>query len=91
MTSSPQQIRSCKLVWRRRVLNRFLEASFIREVLLASRNRPTRWIAIEDDAALPLMKDILVWFFAEPLAYLRELRWAGERVTSLIETSCTVT
>ena len=79
MTASSQQTRPLNIVWRRRVLDRFLEASFIREVLLASLRRPMRWFAIEDDAALPLMNDILVCSFADPSAYLRELRRSGHR------------
>ena len=79
MTKSSQQTRPLNIVWRRRVLDRFLEASFIREVLLASLRGPMRWIAIEDDAALPLMNDILVCSFVDPSAYLRELRRSGHR------------
>ncbi len=84
MTASPQQTRPLNIVWRRRVLDRFLEASFIREVLLAYLPRPLRWIAIEDDDALPLMDDILVCSFADPSAYLRALRRAGHRNIGVI-------
>ena len=52
MTASSQQTRPLNIVWRRRALDRFLEASFIREVLLASLRRPMRWTAIEDDAVV---------------------------------------
>ena len=84
MTASPQQTRPLNIVWRRRVLDRFLEASFIREVLLAYLPRPLRWIAIEDDDALPLMDDILVCSFADPATYLRALRRAGQRNIGVI-------
>ena len=79
MTAALNQTRPLNVVWRRRILDRFWEASFIREVLLASLQRPMRWIAIEDDAALPLMNDILVCSFADPSVYLRELRNNGNR------------
>ena len=79
MTASHQQTRPLNIVWRRRVLDRFLEASFVREVLLSPLPRPIRWIAIEDEAALPLMDDILICSFGNPSTYLRELRRAGHR------------
>ncbi len=72
-------MRCLNVIWRRRVLDDFLEAQFIRTVLLSRLARPIRWTAIEDDAELPLSDDLLVCSFGDPGGYLENLRAAGHR------------
>lgn len=77
MTDPGPNTRTLNVVWRRRVLDNFLEASFIRSVLLSGLQRPHRWIAIEDDAGLPLLDDVLICSFGDPGPYIQQLRAAG--------------
>ena len=66
--------RPLNLIWRRSVLDGVLEAAFLRDVLLADIGRPQRWIAVEDDAELPHLDDVLVCSFGDCGDYLRSLR-----------------
>ena len=65
------------IVWRRQVLETVLESSFIRSVLLSKINRPQRWIAIEEYDDLPMMDDILVVSFGDPVSYFETLKDRG--------------
>lgn len=69
--------RPLNVIWRRGVLDMFLESRFIRAVVLAGLERPVRWVAVEDQAALPSLDDVLVCSFADPGDYLRRLRLDG--------------
>jgi hypothetical protein len=69
--------RPLNLIWRRSILDGVLEAPFLRHILLADLPRPQRWIAVEDNAPLPDMDDVLVCSFGDCSGYLRELRTAG--------------
>jgi hypothetical protein len=71
--------RPLNLIWRRSILDGVLEAQFLRHILLADLPRPQRWIAVEDNAQLPDMDDVLVCSFGDCGGYLRELRAAGRR------------
>jgi len=65
------------IVWRRQVLEVVLESSFIRSVLLSKINRPQRWIAIEESDDLPMMDDLLVVSFGDPVSYFKTLKKRG--------------
>ena len=65
------------IVWRRQVLETVLESSFIRSVLLSKINRPQRWIAIEESDELPMMDDLLVVSFGDPVSYFKSLKDRG--------------
>ena len=71
--------RPLTLVWRRTMLDGVLEAQFFGHTLLAGLKRPLRWIAVEDQAALPDMDDLLICSFGDCGLYLRELRASGRR------------
>ena len=71
--------RPLNLVWRRTVLDGVMEAHFIGQVLLAGIDRPLRWIAVEDEAKLPELDDILICSFGDCGSYLRKLRALGKR------------
>jgi len=79
MSGRNPEKRCLNVVWRRRVLDDFLEAPFMRSVLLSRLRRPVRWIAIEDNAELPLIDDLLICSFGNPDGYLANLRAAGHR------------
>jgi len=65
------------IVWRRQVLETVLESSFIRTVLLSKIKRPQRWIAIEENDDLPMMNDLLVVSFGDPVSYFETLKDRG--------------
>jgi hypothetical protein len=65
------------IVWRRQVLETVLESSFIQTVLLSKINRPQRWIAIEESDDLPMMDDLLVVSFGDPVSYFEALKDRG--------------
>ena len=65
------------IVWRRQVLETVLESSFIRFVLLSKINRPQRWIAIEESDDFPMMDDLLVVSFGDPVSYFEALKGQG--------------
>ena len=71
--------RPLNLVWRRTILDGVSEAQFFSHTLLARLKRPLRWIAVEDQAALPEMDDLLICSFGDCGSYLRELRASGRR------------
>jgi len=71
--------RLLNLVWRRKAFDSLMEATFIREVLLAGITRPARWIALEDGDDLPMLDDILIVSFGDPADYLKALRDRGLR------------
>ena len=73
------QSRPLNLVWRRTILDGVSEAQFFSHTLLARLKRPLRWIAVEDQAALPEMDDLLICSFGDCGSYLRELRASGRR------------
>jgi len=66
--------RPLNLVWRRKALDSLMEATFIREILFAGIARPVRWIALEDGDDLPMLDDILIVSFGDPVDYLKALR-----------------
>jgi hypothetical protein len=65
------------IVWRRQVLETVLESSFIRSVLLSKINRPQRWIALEESDDLPMLDDLLVVSFGDPVSYFKALKDQG--------------
>ena len=69
--------RPLNIVWRRQVLETVLESSFVRSVLLSKINRPQRWIAMEEGDELPLVDDLLVVSFGDPVTYFQALRERG--------------
>lgn len=71
--------RPLNLVWRRTILDGVSEAQFLSHTLLARLKRPLRWIAVEDQEALPEMNDLLICSFGDCGSYLRELRASGRR------------
>jgi len=71
--------RPLNLIWRRGVLDTFLESRFIRHVVLSGLGRPVRWTAVEDQAELPVLSDVLICSFGDTGEYIRGLRRQGCR------------
>jgi len=69
--------RPLNLVWRRKALDSVLETSFIRNVLLRNLKRPQRWISLEDGEDLPMIDDMLIVSFGDPVEYFEAARARG--------------
>ncbi len=79
MTVPAPSSRPLNLIWRRSILDGVLEAQFLRDVVLSKLARPVRWVAIEDNAPLPTMDDVLMCSFGDCGEVLRGFRAAGRR------------
>lgn len=85
LRSAMNEARPLNLVWRRRTIERVLEANFIKEVLLGGLRRPVRTIVFGEDSERVFVDDMLVVVrslssgAADDSTYVAEARRRGRR------------